>query len=229
MPSNTLLLLLVILCTSIQISLSLGSNTTTVSSPNNPYHPHKSIVNPHNFSYILNPGFTVCGQNASNVFLLVYVHSGPTNYRRRTVIRETWATQSLFPQLRLVFMIGKATEGSVMKAIAYENELHQDIVQEDFLDAYKNLTYKGIMALKWVSTYCRQTKYVLKVDDDIVVNTFTLINHLKFLDKHSPKMQGTILCLLWESMGVMRDRLVCHNEFVSSHSLEIILVPRNGI
>ena len=103
-------------------------------------------------------------------------------------------------------MIGKSTDESVMKAIAYENEMHLDIVQEDFLDAYKNLTYKGIMALKWISTYCRQTKYVLKVDDDIVVNTFTLMKHLKFIDKHTPNMHGTILCLLWQSMGVMRDR-----------------------
>ena len=103
-------------------------------------------------------------------------------------------------------MIGKSLDKNIMKAIEYENELYQDVVQEDFIDAYKNLTYKGIMALKWISTYCPHTKYVLKVDDDIVVNTFTLLNHLKFLDKHDPNKHGTILCLLWHAMGVMRDR-----------------------
>jgi beta-1,3-galactosyltransferase 1 len=94
-----------------------------------------------------------------------------------------------------------------MKAIEYENEIYQDIVQEDFIDSYKNLTYKGIMALKWISIYCSKIKYILKVDDDIVVNTFTLINHLKFLDKNNLNKHSTILCLLWQAMGVMRDRL----------------------
>jgi hypothetical protein len=182
------------------------TKTTTASAIINPYRPRDHIVNPHDFSYIQNPGYTVCNSSNSSVYILVYVHSGPTNYQRRIVIRETWATRTLFPDLRLVFMIGKTLDQNIMKAIQYENELYQDIVQEDFIDSYKNLTYKGIMALKWISIYCSKTKYVLKVDDDIVVNTFTLINHLKFLDKHNPNKHSTILCLLWQAMGVMRDR-----------------------
>jgi hypothetical protein len=182
------------------------TKTTTASSIINPYRPRDHIVNRHDFSYIQNPGYSVCNNSNSSVYILVYVHSGPTNYQRRIVIRETWATRTLFPDLRLVFMIGKTLDQNLMKAIQYENELYQDIVQEDFIDSYKNLTYKGIMALKWISIYCSKTKYVLKVDDDIVVNTFTLINHLKFLDKHNPNKHSTILCLLWQAMGVMRDR-----------------------
>ena len=184
------------------------TTTTTLVTLLNPYSPKDRIVNPHNFSYILNPGYTVCDNNNSSVYMLVYVHSGPSNYQRRIVIRETWATRTLFPDLRLVFMIGQTLDKNLMKAIEYENEMYQDIVQEDFIDSYKNLTYKGVMALKWISTYCSKTKYVLKVDDDIVVNTFTLINHLKFLDKHTPHRENTILCLLWQAMGVMRDRSV---------------------
>ncbi|CAF2715251.1 unnamed protein product [Rotaria sp. Silwood2] len=179
--------------------------TGTTSPIINPYRPRDHIVNPHNFLYLLNPEYSVCDNSSSPVYLLVYVHSGPTNYQRRVVIRETWATRTLFPDLRLVFMIGKTLDNNVMKAIEYENALYHDIVQEDFTDSYKNLTYKGVMALKWISVYCSKTKYVLKVDDDIVVNTFTLINHLKFLDKHNPNKHSTILCLLWQAMGVMRD------------------------
>jgi hypothetical protein len=41
----------------------------------------------------------------------------------------------------------------------------------------------------------------------ILLLTFTLLNHLKFLDKHHANQQNTILCLLWEAMMVMRDRL----------------------
>lgn len=210
-PSRICLLLLfhLSLCISFDQHSKNHPTTTTSSSSAaivNPYRPRDHIVNPHNFSYIHNPGYSVCNTTNSSIYVLVYVHSGPTNYQRRMVIRETWATRTLFPDLRLVFMIGKSMDKNIMKAIAYENELYQDIVQEDFIDAYKNLTYKGIMALKWISIYCPQTKYVLKVDDDIVVNTFTLLNHLKFLDKHNPNKHSTILCLLWQAMGVMRDR-----------------------
>jgi beta-1,3-galactosyltransferase 1 len=185
-----------------------SSNTsTTVDSIKHPYQPLDHIVNPHNFSFILNPGYSVCNNSMPAVYILVYVHSGPANYQRRIVIRETWSTQTLFPDLRIVFMIGKTLDKTLMKAIEYENEIYQDIVQEDFIDSYKNLTYKGIMALKWISIYCSKIKYILKVDDDIVVNTFTLINHLKFLDKNNLNKHSTILCLLWQAMGVMRDRL----------------------
>ncbi|UJR22761.1 hypothetical protein I4U23_025793 [Adineta vaga] len=183
-----------------------NSTTTVVSSIKNPYEPRDHIVNPHNFSYILNPGYSVCNNSNSGIFILVYVHSGPGNYQRRVVIRETWAARSLFPEIRLVFMMGKSTDENLMKAIKYENEIYHDIVQEDFIDSYKNLTFKGIMALKWISIYCSNIKYILKVDDDIVVNTFTLFNHLRYLDKNNPEGQkGTILCLLWTAMMVMRD------------------------
>ena len=210
MKSQCLILILIYFNISVLSSANnndkLTTKTTTVSSIINPYSPRDHIVNPHNFSYILNPGYSVCDNSNSSVYILVYVHSGPSNYQRRVVIRETWSTRTLFPDLRLVFMIGKTLDKNLMKAIEYENEIYQDIVQEDFIDAYKNLTYKGVMALKWISIYCPKTKYVLKVDDDIVVNTFTLINHLKFLDKHNPNKHSTILCLLWQAMGVMRDR-----------------------
>ncbi|CAF3103838.1 unnamed protein product [Rotaria socialis] len=208
-----LILLLDLIYIYIDISKTESNNsvsTTTTETPiQNPYEPKDRIVNPHNFSYLLNPGYTVCNtsssSSSSSVYILVYVHSGPTNYQRRIVIRETWATQTLFPELRLVFMIGKTLDKTIMKAIEYENEIYQDIVQEDFIDAYKNLTYKGIMALKWVSIYCSQAKYILKVDDDIVTNTFTLTKHLKFLDKLDPNRQQTLLCLVWHAMIVMRD------------------------
>ena len=183
------------------------TTTATAALTTNPYHPRDHIVNPHNFSYVINPGYSVCSTSNSPVYVLVYVHSGPTNYKRRVVLRETWATQTLFPDLRLVFMIGKALDENIMKAIQYENEIYQDIIQEDFIDSYKNLTYKGVMALKWISTYCSTAKYILKVDDDMLVNTFTLINHLKFLDKYYSDRKNTLLCLLWQGMTVMRDRL----------------------
>jgi hypothetical protein len=169
----------------------------------NPYAPQDHIVNPHDFNYILNPGSTVC---QDNVYVIVYVHSAPAYYQRRMLIRETWATRYLFPNIRLVFMLGQTADDKIMQSIKYENDLYQDIVQEDFFDSYRNLSYKGVMALKWISLYCPQASYILKTDDDMIVNTFTLLKHLKFLDSHQVKHNRSIFCLLHKAMNVFRDK-----------------------
>ena len=38
------------------------------------------------------------------------------------------------------------------------------------MDAYSNLTIKHVFALKWITKYCPGIKYVLKADDDVIVN-----------------------------------------------------------
>jgi hypothetical protein len=169
----------------------------------NPYVLHDHIVNPHNFNYILNPGSTVC---QDNVYVIVYVHSAPAYYQRRILIRETWATRNLFPDIRLVFMLGQTTDDKIMQAIEYENDLYQDIVQEDFFDSYRNLSYKAVMALKWISVYCPQASYILKTDDDMIVNTFMFLKHLRFLDSHQLKYNKSIFCLVHKAMNAFRDK-----------------------
>ena len=44
----------------------------------------------------------------------------------------------------------------MQESIARENELHHDIVQGDFLDTYRNLSYKNIMGQLWASEFCEQ-------------------------------------------------------------------------
>ena len=178
-------------------------NSSSPSIAINPYVLHDHIVNSHNFNYILNPGSIVC---QDNVYVIVYVHSAPSYYQRRILIRETWATRNLFPEIRLVFMLGQTADDKIMQAIKYENDLYKDIVQEDFFDSYRNLTYKAVMALKWVSIYCPQASYILKTDDDMIVNTFMFLKHLQFLDRHQLKNNKSIFCLVHTAMNVFRDK-----------------------
>ena len=55
-----------------------------------------------------------------------------------------------------MFNRGATTEESLQESIARENDEHQDIVQGDFLDTYRNLSYKNIMGKLWVSQFCQQ-------------------------------------------------------------------------
>jgi hypothetical protein len=62
------------------------------------------------------------------------------------------------------------------------------------------------MAMKWITNYCKNAKYILKVDDDIISNIFILLRHLKSLEAHKLIRQKTIMCLVWVGMVVMRDK-----------------------
>jgi hypothetical protein len=86
-------------------------------------------------------------------------------------------------------------------ALEFEAEQYHDIVQEDFQDTYHNLTYKGIAGLKWISYFCPHARFILKTDDDIFVNTFTLFRHLRSFENGGDKNM-TIMCLVWKTMKV---------------------------
>lgn len=161
------------------------------------------IVNKHDFKFILNPGEEICKPLEDRpIYLLIYVHSAPKNFKRRLCLRETWTRRSMFRDVRVVFMMGDVDEADrdTRHMLELENGIYQDIVQEDFQDAYRNLTYKGIMAMKWISQYCQNAKHILKVDDDILSNIFILLRHLRSLENHNMAQKNTIMCLVWVGM-----------------------------
>ncbi len=59
--------------------------------------------------------------------------------------------------------MGTPAKPESQKVIEEEHKQYGDIIQGDFMEAYKNLTLKGIMALKWISQYCRQAGFTIKV------------------------------------------------------------------
>lgn len=67
------------------------------------------------------------------------------------------------------------------------------------------LALQGIMWLKWTLTYCSQASYVLKVDDDIFVNIFNLVTHIRTTNELGVKLYNTILCLVWREMKVVHN------------------------
>lgn len=106
--------------------------------------------------------------------LLVLVHSSPYNEMKRKVIRRTWASQeqnAKFGNFRVLFLLGIVLDTQKQDEIAIENDEFKDIIQGSFIDHYHNLTYKHLMGFKWYKYFCEKTKVVLKVDDDVFVNT----------------------------------------------------------
>ncbi|CAG2205948.1 B3GALT1 [Mytilus edulis] len=116
----------------------------------------------------------ICG-NAS-VYLFILIFSSPGHYNKRQAIRETWLSNvNKFTRYTFVTAYSKRFNES----LGIEIQEKKDIVQFDFIDTYKNLTYKTMSSFNWIIKVCPQASYVLKVDDDNWLNTKSLLETLK--------------------------------------------------
>lgn len=68
------------------------------------------------------------------------------------------------------------------KQIEDEQRKFGDLVQGNFLEAYRNLTYKHVMGLKWAVTECPKAKFLIKIDDDSVFDIFFIKSYLETLE-----------------------------------------------
>ena len=59
-----------------------------------------------------------------------------------------------------------------------EAQKHGDIIVEDFIDSYTNLTLKSLFMLKWVVNRCSSVPFVLKTDDDMLINVRGILKEL---------------------------------------------------
>lgn len=79
------------------------------------------------------------------------------------------------------------------KAVEDEAKKYGDIVQGNFQEAYRNLTYKHVMGLMWVNRHCDTAQYVIKMDDDIIVNFLKLLDLVTKFDPNKEFISGYIL------------------------------------
>ena len=162
-----------------------------------------TIINPHPFRYILNNA-SICAN--SSILAVVFVQSAANGGKQaRDLIRSTWASVTDYNghQIRTVFMLGRPTYRADQNALTMESEMYGDIVQQDFKDHYRNLTYKHIMALRWIAQYCHQAQHIIKADDDTAVNIFRLITGLA---AGQLTFMNTIYCSIYGHMSPRRDK-----------------------
>ncbi|KAJ8039141.1 Beta-1,3-galactosyltransferase 1 [Holothuria leucospilota] len=127
----------------------------------------------------------VTRKNTKEVFLLVLMLSAPMNFEQRQNQRQHCLNVSEVSGKRIerLFLLGNSADKFLNKKIMEEFKIFQDILIGDFQDSYKNLTLKTLSGLKWASLYCSQARYVMKVDDDTLINFKTLIDTLTISPK----------------------------------------------
>ncbi|XP_017021462.1 beta-1,3-galactosyltransferase 1-like isoform X2 [Drosophila kikkawai] len=91
----------------------------------------------------------------------------------------TGKDESLRASVRVLFIIGRSRTNEFLRQLREEADQHNDIIMEDFIDSYRNLTLKTVLALKHLSSSCyNTTAYVLKTDDNAFVNIPNLLHIL---------------------------------------------------
>ena len=138
----------------------------------------------HPYSFVLNPP-AVCTPTTE---LVIVVITAVNNFEDRQAVRDTWGSYAAdaHHNTSLVFLLGSTSSPQLQARLVNESERHRDIVQEDFVDSYRNLSVKSVALLRWVTVYCNTSRYVLKADDDMYVNVSNLILALRTESKARP-------------------------------------------
>nr|XP_023662278.1 beta-1,3-galactosyltransferase 2 [Paramormyrops kingsleyae] len=115
-------------------------------------------------------------------FLVLLIAAEPGQTDARNAIRQTWGNDSVASGLDFVRLfllgLGKNRNSYQQRSIEEESRQHHDIIQQEYMDTYYNLTIKTLMGMNWVATHCPHTAYVMKTDSDMFVNTDYLVHKL---------------------------------------------------
>ncbi|KAG8013996.1 Lactosylceramide 1 [Nibea albiflora] len=137
-----------------------------------------------NFRYLLDHPHKCADKD---VLLLLFVKTSPENIERRNAIRSTWGNETYIQNtlgvtVKVVFALGtpqtKEEEPSwsrrsrvgFQEQLTHEDRVHGDLIQQDFLDSFHNLTLKLILQFHWMHHHCAHARFLMTADDDIFVH-----------------------------------------------------------
>ncbi|KAM6127330.1 UDP-GalNAc:beta-1,3-N-acetylgalactosaminyltransferase 1 [Phoenicopterus ruber ruber] len=153
-----------------------------------------------------------------NPFLVILVSSRPKDVKSRQAIRVTWGSQKFWWGHRILtlFLLGQDTESKEdPAALSVEDEsiLYGDIIRQDFMDTYDNLTLKTIMAFRWVSEFCPNARFLMKTDADVFINTGNLVKLLLKLNASENIFTGYPLIDNFASRGNYKKTYISYDEY----------------
>lgn len=144
-----------------------------------------------------------CGEgNGSYADLMVIVNSAAYNFDARSAIRETWGKFAVERGAYFYFLVGSTDEKTIQDRIESEDRRYNDMLQASFFDSYHNLTLKTISMMRWVADHCSNIRYVLKVDDDMMLN----MQHIADFAEINPNFHRVIIGKLAKRWRPHRDR-----------------------
>jgi hypothetical protein len=137
--------------------------------------------------------------------IVSFVLSSPNSKESRQNIRNTWSS-ILYP----IFLIGidQNNASATFEEIKAEAETYDDIIMENVIDTYKNLTLKTGFAMKNFINYFNESSYFMKIDYDYVNMNVTYL--VEIFDKSA---KDALIGSMLQNTSTKRD--VKSNWFVS--------------
>ncbi|KAL1481293.1 hypothetical protein MTO96_015729 [Rhipicephalus appendiculatus] len=113
-----------------------------------------------------------CESGRNRTSVLIGVVSSADHFQSRAAIRETWGGTAVKMGFLVVFLLGTPSDQEVQRNVLAEQNAYGDIIQGDFMDTYRNLTYKTVMLIRWARRNCVSVEFVLKIDDDMLLGVW---------------------------------------------------------
>ncbi len=133
----------------------------------------------------------------NDVFLVIAVCSAVQRVNFRNAIRETWGTfaQKRHLPIKIVFILGLPQESypEFQSVINAENSKHGDIIQLNLVDNPSNLSLKTLGVFQWMNTFCTNSQFLMKTDDDLYINFPALLRKVKDIPPRSKVILGHMI------------------------------------
>ena len=105
------------------------------------------------------------------IFIPSAAHISGKYYDKRQAVRQTWAFEARTQfNISTYFVIALNINETINERLESEAKQHGDMIQFNFIDDYYNFTLKMVSILRWADRYCSGTKFVVKSDDDVIIN-----------------------------------------------------------
>ncbi|EDV92037.1 GH24694 [Drosophila grimshawi] len=153
-----------------------------------------NLLNLTSFDYLL--ASDVCRRAERELLAILIVTSYAGHDALRAAHRQAIAQSKLAEMgLQRVFLLAAlpAREHFISQAqLVSEQARFGDLLQGNFIEDYRNLSYKHAMGLRWASGECQQrAKFIIKMDDDIIYDIFHLRRYLESLELSQPALTSS--------------------------------------
>ena len=81
--------------------------------------------------------------------------------------------------LKLLFFVGDNQDPNTQEKLEVEAAENHDIIQENYIESYWNLTRKTIGQIKWKQEFCDSAKYIAHLDDDVFIDVPNVLEQLR--------------------------------------------------
>ncbi|XP_075132173.1 beta-1,3-galactosyltransferase 2-like [Leptodactylus fuscus] len=140
-------------------------------------------------------------------FLVIMVLGECHDIESRNTIRDTWGNESIYDvDVVRIFLVGlpRVAPDRTQLLLKEESEAFGDIIQQDFMDTYYNLTLKTLMGMEWVVKFCSSASYVIKIDNDMFLNVDYLVH--QFLQPDLPVRENYFTGVIVANTGPLRSK-----------------------